>query len=643
MRRCIVDTETNALELEDIHKMHVVGYRFEDEEDVKVITDPKRMKLFFQQDYIFIGHNLIDYDLPVIKKLFDVEIPIDRVIDSLGLSYYLYSDRPNHGLAGWGKDFGVPKPEVEDWNDQPIEVYINRVTEDVKINSNLWFKQKALLEGLYDEEKDIKRIISYLNFKLYELWVQSNEKILIDIEQCQKNLDYLLEIAGEKRAALEACMPKVPIYKKKKKPVKYLNKEGKLTKIGQAWQDFLAEKGIDPEFEGEVEYVDGHEEPNAGSHDQMKSFLYSLGWKPRIFKDGANGKVPQLRDDEKNLCESVVELAEQEPAVQHLQGLSVAEHRAGYLKGFLKVADKNGYVKASASGWTRTLRLKHKKPCANLPKPSSQYGELVRGVMIAPPGYILVGSDISSLEDNMKKINIYNYDRDYVDSMNDADWDPHLALGRNAGLVTQDEIDFYVWYKKLGKGDKTAADIPPAYADTKEEQWHDIFNEINDKRGICKTSTYALTYGCGVPKLMDTAKISRQVASSLHKGYWQLNKAVKDYSEDRIIKEVEGKNWIWNDISKFWYYLRADKDRFSSCNSSGGVRVFDQWIYYIMEAGLKPMATFHDELIIKCLPNEYEKICEILRSSMQKVNKVFKFPIEIKIDIQQGQKYSEVH
>lgn len=639
-RRCVVDTETNALELSDINRMHVVGYRFEDEEEVKVLTDPSRMKKFFQQDIIFICHNFIGYDRAVIKKLFDVDVPLENIIDSLGLSYYLYSDRPNHGLAGWGNEFGVPKPEVEDWEEQPIEVYMNRVSEDCKINFNLWLKQKALLEALYDEENDIKRIIKLQNFKLYELVIQGEEKIKIDTDQAQKNLDFLQGIAAEKKTALEAMMPKVPKHGKKNKPVKFYNKSGEISALGIKWIEFLKENGISEDYEGTVEYVTGYEEPNAGSSIQVKDFLFKMGWKPKIFKDGANGKVPQLRDDEKMLCQSVLELAEKEPAIKHLEGLSVAEHRAGYLKGFLSSVDENGYAAAKASGWTRTLRLCHKKPFANLPRPSSQYGELVRGVMIAPEGYILVGSDISSLEDNMKKINIWKYDQDFVESMDEPGWDPHLALGLNAGLILQEEVDFYKWYKNPSKTTET---MPPAYVNTREDQWHDIFNKINDKRATCKTATYALTYGCGVPKLMDSAKISRAVASSLHSGYWNLNKAVKEYSADRIIKEVDGRNWIWNDVSKFWYYLKADKDRFSSCNSSGGVAVFDTWLYFMIEAGLRPLASFHDEVVLKCKPEEYENVSKILKSSMEKVNKVFKFPIEIKIDIQQGLKYSEVH
>ena len=68
----------------------------------------------------------------------------------------------------------------------------------------------------------------------------------------------------------------------------------------------------------------------------MKEFLFSVGWEPKIYKDGANGKVPQLRDDDKNLCPDIQRLIKEHPELESLDGLSVAQHRAGYLKGFLK-------------------------------------------------------------------------------------------------------------------------------------------------------------------------------------------------------------------------------------------------------------------------------------------------------------------
>jgi hypothetical protein len=83
----------------------------------------------------------------------------------------------------------------------------------------------------------------------------------------------------------------------------------------------------------------------------MKEF-FSKGWKPLLFKPGANEDVPQLRDD-KNLCKSILKLV-RVSGLESLQGLSVAQHRSSYLKAFLACADEDGYITASWSGMAKT-------------------------------------------------------------------------------------------------------------------------------------------------------------------------------------------------------------------------------------------------------------------------------------------------
>jgi len=61
----------------------------------------------------------------------------------------LYPDRASHGLDAIGKDHGVPKPKVDDWENLSYEEYAHRCTEDVKINFLEWQMQKKKLEEIY--------------------------------------------------------------------------------------------------------------------------------------------------------------------------------------------------------------------------------------------------------------------------------------------------------------------------------------------------------------------------------------------------------------------------------------------------------------------------------------------------------------
>lgn len=640
----VIDAESNGL-VPDSTKIWCMGIGWQNKEGnwvVKSTTNYDDMrKVLGNPENTVVCHNLIRFDVPLYEKHLGIKVQAS-LVDSLGLSWYLYPERgqQEHGLAVWGEYFGVPKPKIDDWDNLTVEEYCHRVEEDIKINIKLWVKQYEYLKKIYDDPKDIVRIINYLNFKLTCLKIQEEDGILIDVEQCKKNLEFLQGIENEKKTLLEAAMPKIPIVKTVTKPKVMFKKDGSLSVAGNRWFELLEENNIPRDFEGELNITTGFEEPNAGSPTQVKDWLMKLGWKPILFEDGRNGKVPQVRDKEKMLCKSVLALREVEPAIEHLEGLSVVTHRAGYLKGFLEKVDERGYAQAMAHGFTKTLRLKHAKPFVNLPKPTSPYGDLVRGVMIAPEGSVLIGSDVSSLEDKMKQISIYPYDPEYVEDMNRPGWDAHLDIGVRSGMISQDESDFFRWYKKK---DKKREDLPESFKALSDEQLSEEFEKVTKKRAVAKTVNYACTYGAGVAKIAESSSLPQKDAKKLHTGYWERNWSVKKYAEDQKVKNVEGKSWIWNPITNFYYFLASEKDRFSACNQSAGVRVFDGYVYEMIKRGVRPIFQAHDEVLLRVKDEDVDSTVNALRESINKVNAQYKFPVEIEIDIQTGKTYADVH
>jgi len=92
----------------------------------------------------------------------------------------------------------------------------------------------------------------------------------------------------------------------------------------------------------------------------MKDWLFSLGWIPDYFKKNEKGEdIPQISNAEKQVCNSIKLLYEIEPGLENLESLSVINHRIGVLEGFLE-NEEDGWVKAEISGFTNTLRNKHK-------------------------------------------------------------------------------------------------------------------------------------------------------------------------------------------------------------------------------------------------------------------------------------------
>jgi len=280
--------------------------------------------------------------------------------------------------------------------------------------------------------------------------------------------------------------------------------------------------------------------------------------------------------------------------------------------------------------------------------------------MIAPEGYVCIGADLSSIEDKCKQISIFPYDPEYVKSMNVVGWDAHLNLGQKAGFFTPDEVQFYKWFKSK---DKTViiGECPDSFLGLSDKQQHEAFESLDKKRAISKTGTYSLTYGAGAAKVGEAANIPLKEAKSLHTGYWDINWSVKKFAEDRITKDVRGltwirkhkkagglttvnnSTWIWNEHSNLWLFLKNDKDRFSACNQNFGVKVFDIWCYFLLEAGIEPSFQSHDEVLWYCKEENVEEHKVILDKSVEKLNNYFKPPIPLEIDYKIGKNYAEVH
>lgn len=451
----IFDIEADDL-LEGITKIHCLVFRDYDFNNDSLISSgeltlPIDIVNYFMdrsEDYYLVAHNGERYDIPAVEKVFDVKLTYS-LIDTLGLSWYLEPYRKVHGLESYGEKFGVPKPKIEDWKNLKIEEYLHRCSEDVKINTLLFQSQLSYLKELYDNDLfSIFRICGYLTYKLNCLREQEEEGILLDKRLCGETKMTLENDIMEKTLALSEIMPMNEKKKVKTKPKKPYKKDGTLSVIGEGWFNLLEEQGL-PETTEETS-VSKFEEPNPNSSLQIKKWLYSLGWEPITFETSkSTGKEVEKVNlpDGKGICPSVKELYEIEPGLENLEGLGVLSHRLGIINSFLKTVDKHGRVKATAHGFTNTLRLQHSSPIVNLPKVNKPYGKEIRGCLLSPKGHKMMGSDISGLESATGDHYIYYFDPEYVKKKRQPGYDSHLDMGIVAGLITPDESNFYKWYK----------------------------------------------------------------------------------------------------------------------------------------------------------------------------------------------------
>lgn len=114
-----------------------------------------------------------------------------------------------------------------------------------------------------------------------------------------------------------------------------------------------------------------------------------------------------------------------------------------------------------------------------------------------------------------------------------------------------------------------------------EAKQKELFKRLDEVRAAGKATNYSCQYGAGPPTISRAAKIPLSVAKRLHKGYHKLNWSIAKIAESTIVKKTDFGIWQWNPISKFWYSLRSDKDRFSTLVQGSGSYVLDLWIYHI--------------------------------------------------------------
>jgi hypothetical protein len=611
----VFDIETDGL-LDELTKIHVLSWS-NDMGEVKHTHDYDEMRYVLLNSETLVGTNIIRFDIPAVGKVLGIEVKA-RLIDTLALSWYLHPDRRKHGLESYGEDYGVPKPVIKDWHTLTPQEYAHRCDEDVKINNRLWRDLDLKLNKLYQDPTEKDRLIDYLTFKLDCAREQEALRWKLDVGKAQAAYDEIMALKVEKVEQLAEAMPRKTLTRMASRPKVMHKKDGSLSSHGEKWVD-LCKEYKQPETTMQFVVKTGEERGNPNSNDQVKDWLYSLGWRPRTYKflrDKVTGDERQIEQVRKNgeLCGSVKELAEVDQAVDLLDGLTVLTHRAGILKSFLE-CHKDGWLEASVAGLTNTFRFKHYRPLVNLPGVDKPYGDVIRGCLTCPDGYILSGADMTSLEDTTKRHYMKPLDPDYVEAMSREGFDPHLDLALHAGVITQDDID------KHNSGERSLKALRKNY----------------------KVVNYSATYGVGAPKLARETGMSKSEAKTLLEAFWSRNWAIEKVASTLRVRELFNGMWLKNPVSGFWHSLRSDKDRFSTLNQSTGVYCFDSWVKECRGMGLKTIGQFHDEIIVLTKEGDEDKTENIMQMSINNVNDAINLNVPLGTDVQFGNTYADIH
>lgn len=629
----------------------------------------KLQSILNRGDTVLIMHNGICYDLEALK-FFGFDVSKVKIVDTLYLAWYLdfHAGRNRFGLESYGEDFGVPKPPIDDWENLTQEEYDNRVYGDINIQKKLWLKlcrQFAELYGIAEDgmmETNVfnHHCMKYLMWKGELLRQQQESKWKFEVEKAEPLLQEIEQKVEEKFEALKGVMPPVPVYKVAKPPSKRFKKNGTLSETGKRWKELAEQHGFNLKHNEEIKYIGKYNEPNPASPQQVKDWLYSLGWVPETFefKKDENGErsIPQvyIKNSGGKVCPSVEKLAEENPDVAHLVGLGVYKHRKAMVAGWLS-SHREGFLEARANGFTNTLRLKHAE-LVNIPSGRVLLGQQIRSLLVVrDPNHTLTGSDLSSLESRWKFHHQFPLDPDYVNQQMSEDFDPHLALAEIAGLLTNDEVNFY----KVKEAGFPASMYGGSVLDTMlswpEDQQVAEVKRIAKLRAVGKNGTYACQYGAGAKTVARTAKVGIEIGKQIVDGYRELNWSIDVIASNCFVKKTSFGDFLLNPTNKMFYPLKTAKDRFSTLIQGSGSYTLDLWLMFqnrrIVQADkagkfkFRPMllATFHDEEIYEHHDDDTELMTSIIQDSMKDTNEALKLNVELGCDIKHGKNYYEIH
>ena len=254
-----------------------------------------------------IGHNIVNYDLPVLMLYDALDYTIGYpgmpstlfgkpviITDTLIWSKLLNADRlGGHSLDAWGKRLGNKKGEFNDWTKFSEEM-LDYCIQDTNVNKDIYFRLMQEAEGGFFERAyamETKLVDLTLRQELFGFSFNS--------ELAAKNiavLDEKMRVIAEK---VNPILPQKRLTQAKQKlftpPKIQLKKDGTISAVMQKFMDRLNITYNDDDHSMtykqqnfELPYyepLETHEPATVNDIDTVKGYLLSLGWVPTEVKE----------------------------------------------------------------------------------------------------------------------------------------------------------------------------------------------------------------------------------------------------------------------------------------------------------------------------------------------------------------------
>jgi DNA polymerase-1 len=397
MRKIIIDIETDST----ASRIWCAVTKDLDDKETKVWTEARKLQEYLQPTDILIGHNVIGFDAPVLKKHWNLNIDTNQLQDTLVMSRLLNPVMEGgHSLRAWGLRLGNQKEEFTDFDGGLTNEMVDYCKQDVLVTEALYHR---LTTDLLDwgESVDLEHQVAII------IKEQEENGFKLDIKQ-------VMSLLAEWRKRLDEIEQKLQQIFKPIVTERYSEKTGKRLK-------------------------DKVEVFNPGSRKQIAERLMALGWKPN--KHTEKGSVIV---DEKVL--QAIDLPESKLIAEYL----LVQKRVAQVESWVDHADHSDRVHGKViTNGAITGRMTHSKPnMAQVPNLGSPFGKECRSCWTVEDGNVLVGADASGLE--LRMLAHYMRDPEYTKEI--LEGDIHTKNMKAAGLTNRDQAKTFIYAFLYGAG-----------------------------------------------------------------------------------------------------------------------------------------------------------------------------------------------
>lgn len=449
-RRLEFDIETDGF-LADVTRVHCLcihdlatGEYHRFRQNALENTIPAGLRMLEEAD-VLIGHNIIKYDIPVLKKLYPKWQPKAEIFDTIGVSNLIWTDIidtdmkmnalgklpkeyiKKHKLEAWGYRLGILKGEYKGpwdaWN-QEMDDYCE---QDVRVTHALF--QKICEKNYSPQAFEIEMAV------LFVIAQQERNGFLFDQKAAE---DLYVQLVAKRLELEEKLKETFGSWLAQDGPVRIPKKNNKVRGIIAGCQ-YTKLKVV--EF-------------NPRSRDHIAYVLQKRrGWVPKDFTDGGKPAVDEeiLKDlpypEIPLLCEYLM-------LQKRIGQLAEGDH------ALMKLVNKDGRIYGGVNpNGAVTGRMTHMNPnMAQIPKVGNPFGKEFRSLFIAPEGRLIVGIDASGLELRMLAHYLAKTDGgEYAKVVTEGD--VHSFNQKKAGLSTRDLAKRFIYAFLYGASDGKIGEI----------------------------------------------------------------------------------------------------------------------------------------------------------------------------------------